>query len=141
MNKNTKSVSIVDAISKILDECLHLVFKRNELGVVFPFNTILLVDYFLADVNEKVSATNVQMKNKIDADKLVSFFNPKNSRENIQRKFYEEVDNELLDMINSRLDLYNKLSGGKANERVKELLFEQLYEKLMAINRIAMYAS
>jgi type I restriction enzyme R subunit len=65
---------------------------------------------------------------------LVGFFNPDNSRENIERKFYEEVDNELLDMINSRLDLYNKLSGGRANERVKRLLFEQLYDKFMAAN-------
>lgn len=65
---------------------------------------------------------------------LVGFFNPDNSRENIQRKFYEEVDNELLDMINSRLDLYNKLSTGRANERVKKLLFEQLYDKFMAAN-------
>lgn len=62
---------------------------------------------------------------------LISYFNPANSRDNIQRKFDEELDNELLDMINSRLDLYNKLSGGKANERIKKLLFEQLYEKLM----------
>jgi type I restriction enzyme R subunit len=65
---------------------------------------------------------------------LVGFFNPDNSRENIERKFYEEVDNELLDMINSRLDLYNKLSGGRANVRVKKLLFEQLYDKFMAAN-------
>ena len=65
---------------------------------------------------------------------LVGFFNPDNSRENIERKFYEEVDNELLDMINSRLDLYNKLSGGRANERVKKLLFEQFYDRFMAAN-------
>jgi type I restriction enzyme M protein len=71
MKKNTKSVSMADAIWKILDECLHLVFKRSELGdAIFPFITLRRMDCLLADVNEKVRATNEQMKDKIDAEKL-----------------------------------------------------------------------
>ena len=62
---------MADAIWKILDECLHLVFKRSELGdAIFPFITLRRMDCLLADVNEKVRATNEQMKDKIDAEKL-----------------------------------------------------------------------
>ena len=66
---------MADAIWKILDECLHLVFKRNELGdVIFPFITLRRMDSLLADVNERVRATNEQMKDKIDAEsKEISF--------------------------------------------------------------------
>lgn len=71
MKKNIKSVSMADAIWKILDECLHLVFKRNELGdVIFPFITLRRMDCLLANVNEKVRETNEKMREKIDPEKL-----------------------------------------------------------------------
>lgn len=95
-----------------------------------------LNDAFGLDLTDADRVDLELLRGRLASNKeLIGYFNPENSRENIKRKFDEEVDNELLDMINSRLDLYNKLSGGKANDRVKKLLFEQLYDKFMSANR------
>ena len=92
-----------------------------------------LNDAFGLDLTEADRVDLELLRGRLAANQdLISYFNPANSKENIKRKFDDELDNELLDMINSRLDLYNKLSGGKANDRIKKLLFEQLYDKLMA---------
>ena len=92
-----------------------------------------LNDAFGLDLTDADRVDLELLRGRLASNKeLIGYFNPDNSRENIKRKFDEEVDNELLDMINSRLDLYNKLSGGKANDTVKKLLFEQLYDKFMA---------
>jgi type I restriction enzyme, R subunit len=55
--------------------------------------------------------------------KMMSFFNTKNSKDNIQEKFNEEIDNELLNFINTKLELYNKLSEDKVNLMLKRLWF------------------
>lgn len=94
-----------------------------------------LNDTYGLDLTESDRVDLELLRGRLASNKeLISFFNPANTRENIQRRFDEELDNELLEMINSRLDLYNKLSVGKANERIKKMLFEQLYDKFFAAN-------
>lgn len=61
-------------------------------------------------------------------EELMSFFNTQNSKDNIQDKFNEEVDNELLNFINTKLDFYNKLSEDRANIMFKRLWFNDLYD-------------
>lgn len=61
-------------------------------------------------------------------EELMSFFNAQNSKDNIQDKFNEEVDNELLNFINTKLDFYNKLSEDRANIMFKRLWFNDLYD-------------
>jgi type I restriction enzyme R subunit len=69
-----------------------------------------------------------KMKEKIYSNQeLMSFFNKNNTRDNIQDKFSEEIDNELLNFINTKLELYNKLSEDKVNLMFKKMWFNDLY--------------
>ena len=72
------------------------------------------------------------MQEKVEADtELQTFFNPANSKENIRDKFNEKLDTALLDFINTKLELYNKLSEDKANTKMKQLWFNAVYDALM----------
>lgn len=77
-----------------------------------------------------------KMKDRLYAnEELMSFFNPDNTRDNVKERFDEEVDNELLDFINTKLELYNKLTDDRANETFKRLWFNELYnQKVRGIN-------
>lgn len=59
---------------------------------------------------------------------LMSFFNEKNSKENIKDKFSEEVDSELLNFIDKKLDFYNKMTEDKINTLFKTMWFNELYD-------------
>ena len=88
-----------------------------------------LNDTFGLDLTDEDKVELRKLKDKIIAnDELMAFFNDKNTRDNIKDKFSEEVDAELLDFINSKLDLYNKLSEDKANTMFKTLWFNELYD-------------
>lgn len=89
------------------------------------------------DLKEEDKVEFERMRNNIYANnELMSFFNTKNSKDNIQDKFYEEIDNELLSFINTKLELYNKLSEDKANLMFKNIWFNQLYdERVRGIKR------
>jgi len=70
------------------------------------------------------------MKDRVYSnEELMSFFNKNNSRDNIQDKFSEEIDNELLNFINTKLELYNKLSEDRVNLMFKKMWFNDLYDK------------
>jgi hypothetical protein len=62
-------------------------------------------------------------------DDLVSNFNTLNSKDTIQDKFNEETYNELLNFINTKLELYNKLSEDKVNLIFKRLWFNDIYDQ------------
>lgn len=68
-------------------------------------------------------------KNIYSNEVLMSFFNTRNSKDNIQDKFNEEIDNELLNFINTKLELYNKLSEDKVNLMFKRLWFNDIYDQ------------
>lgn len=71
-----------------------------------------------------------KMKDRLYAnEELMSFFNLDNTRDNVKERFDEEVDNELLDFINTKLELYNKLTDDRANETFKRLWFNELYNQ------------
>ena len=82
------------------------------------------------DLKEEDKVEFEKMRKNIYAnDELMSFFNTKNSKDNIQDKFNEEIDNELLSFINTKLELYNKLSEDKINLMFKRLWFNDIYDK------------
>jgi type I restriction enzyme R subunit len=62
-------------------------------------------------------------------EELMSYFNSRNSKDNIQDKFNEEIDNELLNFINTKLELYNKLTEDRVNYMFKRLWFNDLYDQ------------
>ena len=90
----------------------------------------VLNDTYGLDLKEEDKVEFERMRKNIYAnDQLMSFFNKKNSKDNIQDKFYEEIDNELLSFINTKLELYNKLSEDKANMMFKSIWFNELYDQ------------
>jgi type I restriction enzyme R subunit len=82
------------------------------------------------DLKEEDKVEFERMKHNIYSnEELMSFFNVKNSKENIQDKFNEEIDNELLNFINTKLEFYNKLSEDRANMMFKRLWFNEIYDQ------------
>ena len=99
---------------------------------------------YLSNIIKQLNETfglNLTEEDRVDVEKmkekvmgnaeLMSFFNPENTRDNIREKFFEEVDNELLNFINTKLELYNKLTEDRANEMFKRLWFNEIYDKLV----------
>lgn len=70
-----------------------------------------------------------KMKENIYSNaELMSFFNKGNSKDNIKDKFSEEVDSELLNFIDKKLDFYNKMTEDKINTLFKTMWFNELYD-------------
>jgi len=90
----------------------------------------ILNDTFGLDLKDEDKVDFERMKKSIyENEELMTFFNTKNSRDNIQDKFYEEIDNELLNFINTKLEFYNKLSEDKVNLMFKKLWFNDIYDR------------
>jgi type I restriction enzyme R subunit len=90
----------------------------------------VLNDTYGLDLKEEDKVEFEKMKKSIYANQeLMGFFNTQNSKDNIQDKFNEEIDNELLNFINTKLELYNKLSEDKVNLMFKRLWFNDLYDQ------------
>ena len=71
-----------------------------------------------------------RMRERVEGnDELMSFFNPNNARDDVRTKFEEEVDSELLNFINTKLELYNKLSEEATNATFKRLWFNEIYDR------------
>lgn len=95
-----------------------------------------LNDTYGLNLTEEDKVDMEKMKDRLYAnEELMSFFNPDNTRDNVKERFDEEVDNELLDFINTKLELYNKLTDDRANEKFKRLWFNELYsQKVIGVN-------
>lgn len=90
----------------------------------------VLNDTYGLDLKEEDKVEFEKMRKSIYAnDELMSYFNQKNSKDNIQDKFNEEIDNELLNYINTKLEFYNKLSEDKVNLMFKRLWFNDIYDQ------------
>jgi type I restriction enzyme R subunit len=90
----------------------------------------VLNDTFGIDLKEEDKVEFERMKSNIYSnEELMSFFNTNNSKDNIKDKFNEEIDNELLNFINTKLELYNKLSEDKVNLMFKTIWFNELYDQ------------
>ncbi len=90
----------------------------------------VLNDTYGLDLTDDDRVDFEKMKKSIYSnEELMSFFNPNNTKENIEEKFNEEIDGELLNFINTKLELYNKLSEDRANTMFKRLWFNELYDR------------
>ena len=88
-----------------------------------------LNDTFGIDLTEEDRVDLQRMRERLTSkEELLQFFNPDNSRDNIRARFDEEVDNELLEFINSKLELYNKLTEDRVNTLFKQMWFNELYD-------------
>lgn len=77
---------------------------------------------------DKVELTKMRQR-VIDDQELMSYFNTENARDDVKKMFEEKVDAELLEFINSKLELYNKLTEDRANTMFKNLFFNELYDE------------
>jgi type I restriction enzyme R subunit len=103
--------------------------EHEELEWLTKIIKVLNETYGL-DLKEEDRIEFERMRKNIYAnDELMSFFNTKNSKDNIQDKFNEEIDNELLNFINTKLEFYNKLSEDKVNLMFKRLWFNDIYDQ------------
>lgn len=59
----------------------------------------------------------------------MGFFHLHKSKENIREKFDEEVDSELLNFINTKMDMYNRLSENRVNRMLKQAWFNEVYDR------------
>lgn len=92
-----------------------------------------LNDEFGLDLTEQDKVDLQMLRGRIYSNaELMGYFNEANSKDNIQDKFFEEVDNELLEFINGKLELYNKLTDDQVNNRFKQAWFKDLYNRLVS---------
>lgn len=90
----------------------------------------ILNETFGLDLTEDDRVDFEKMKDSIYSNaELMSFFNTNNTKDNIQEKFNEEIDSELLNFINTKLEFYNKLTEDRANTMFKRLWFNDLYDR------------
>lgn len=88
-----------------------------------------LNDTFGIDLTDEDKVDLNNLRNTIMAnDDLMSFFTPLNSRDDVKSKFDAEVDSELLNFINTKLELYNKLTEDRVNTLFKNVWFNELYD-------------
>lgn len=89
----------------------------------------ILNDTFGLDLKEEDKVEVARIKENIYSNEtLMGFFNKMNSKENIQDKFNEEIDSELLNMVSTKVDLYNKLTEDRVNNLFKQAWFNELYD-------------
>ena len=77
---------------------------------------------------DKVELSKMRQR-VVDDPELMSYFNKDNARDDVKKVFDERIDEELLDFINSKLELYNKLSEDRANGVFKRIFFNELYDQ------------
>ena len=91
-----------------------------------------LNDTYGLDLTEEDKVEFNRMKESIYSnEELMGFFNKNNSKDNIKDRFNEEIDSELLNFINTKLDFYNKMTDDKANLMFKSMWFNELYDTMV----------
>ena len=85
--------------------------------------------YGLELTEEDKVELNRMRQRVVDDEELMSYFNTENAREDVKKMFNEKIDEELLNFINSKLELYNKLTEDRANNLFKNIFFNELYDQ------------
>lgn len=95
----------------------------------------VLNDTFGIDLTEEDKVEFVRMRENVYSnEELMSYFNPNNSKDNIQDKFNETVDDELLNFIDRKLEFYNKMTEDKVNLLFKRMWFNELYDRRLRVS-------
>lgn len=89
-----------------------------------------LNETFGLELSEEDKVDFMRMRENLYSDQeLMGYFNKSNTKENIQDKFFESIDDELLKFINTKLELYNTLSEDRINSMFKRVWFNELYDQ------------
>ncbi|ARV12023.1 restriction endonuclease subunit R [Gilvibacter sp. SZ-19] len=102
--------------------------QEDELDFLTKIIKVLNDTYGL-ELTDEDKVEFSKMKENIYANqKLMAFFNQANSKDNIKEKFNEEIDSELLNFIDKKLEFYNKMTEDKVNSMFKTIWFNELYD-------------
>ena len=92
----------------------------------------------IQSLNETYGA-NLTDEDKVDIDiissniekseELKAVFNPRNTKENIRKKFEDIFDKAILEFVNNKFELYKKLSDPQINSQFKKKWFDRLIEQ------------
>lgn len=92
----------------------------------------VLNETFGLDLKEEDRVDFLKMKDNVSQNQeLMAFFNKNNSKANIQDKFDETIDDELLNFIDTKLSFYNKLTDDRVNKEFKRLWFNEIYDRTL----------
>jgi type I restriction enzyme R subunit len=116
-------------------------------GTVEPVSTDTVIappdeEEFLTKIIQSLNETygaNLTDEDKVDIDiisskiekneELKAVFNPRNTRENIKKKFEDIFDKAILEFVNNKFELYKKLSNPQINAQFKKKWFDRLIEQ------------
>lgn len=89
----------------------------------------VLNDTYGLELSQEDKVEFKKMKASIyENTELMSFFNKGNSKDNIKDKFNDEIDGELLNFIDKKLEFYNKMTEDKVNSLFKNMWFNEIYD-------------
>lgn len=130
-HKFTTSLQLDSADGEVQGMMPAAAGKKTEDELDFLTKIIkVLNDTFGIELTEEDKVEFNRMKDNITTnEELMSFFNKNNSKDNIQDKFNEVVDDELLNFIDRKLDFYNKMTEDKVNLLFKKMWFNEMYDK------------
>jgi len=126
----TQKIALSDGDSSLKGETAGIDFATPEDKKDYLSNIIkMLNDTYGLDLTEddKVELTKMRQR-VVDDEELMNYFNSDNSRDDVKKLFEEKIDDELLNFINSKLDLYNKLTEDRANNLFKSIFFNEIYD-------------
>lgn len=89
-----------------------------------------LNDTFGLNLSDEDKIDLMKLQNKVsNNEELLEYFNPNNSRDDVRDKFFDTVDAEMLEFINTKLELYNKLTDDHVSQLLKSTWFNEIYDK------------
>lgn len=89
-----------------------------------------LNDTFGIDLSDEDKVDLQHLHDRLLSDEdLMRYFTALNARDDVQEHFNEAVDDALLEFINGKLELYNKLSEDRVNTLFKSTWFNELYDR------------
>ena len=96
----------------------------------------VLNDIYAIDLSDEDKVDIERMQEKLDDhEELREVMTSNNTRDNMRYKFEQVVDELLLDFVNSKLELYKKLSEPRVNTMFKTRWFEGYRQQLKTENR------
>ena len=127
----TQNIALSDGDSAMKGQTAGRDSATTEDEFDFLSNIIkMLNDTYGLELTEEDKVELSKMRQRvIDDEQLMAYFNTDNARDDVKKMFEEKIDEELLNFINAKLELYNKLTEDRANGMFKNIFFNELYDQ------------